>query len=105
MTRTVLYIGTSFDGYVAGPHDETDWMDPYADVEYGFNDFLDGVGAIIMGHRSYEVGVEKGWFRQFDYRSPIIVVSRRTPATISRDANFTFVDEGIEVAHPANAYA
>jgi dihydrofolate reductase len=99
MGKTVLYLGISFDGYIAGPHDETDWMDPYADVEYGFNDFLDTVGAIIMGHRSYDVGVEKGWFSEFDYRSPIVVVSREMPATVSRDADFTFVTEGIEAAH------
>jgi dihydrofolate reductase len=99
MGKTVLYMGISFDGYVAGPHDETDWMDPYADVEYGFNDFLDTVGAIVMGHRSYDVGVEKGWFRQFDYRSPIVVVSREIPATVSSDADFSFVTEGIEAAH------
>lgn len=88
----------SFDGYVAGPNDETDWMDPYADVEYGFNDFLDTVGAIVMGHRSYDVGIEKGWFSQFDYRSPIVVVSREMPATVSSDADFTFVTKGIEAA-------
>jgi dihydrofolate reductase len=99
MGKTVLYMGISFDGYVAGPHDETDWMDPYADVEYGFSDFLDTVGAIIMGHRSYDVGVEKGWFSQFDYRSPIVVVAREIPATVSSDADFSFVTEGIEAAH------
>jgi dihydrofolate reductase len=99
MGKTVLYLGISFDGCVAGPHDETDWMDPYADVEYGFNDFLDTVGSIIMGRRSYDVGVEKGWFSQFDYGSPMIVVSREMPATVSGDADFTFVTEGIEAAH------
>jgi dihydrofolate reductase len=99
MGKTVLYLGISFDGHVAGPHDETDWMDPYADVEYGFNDFLDTVGAIIMGHRSYEVGVEKGWFSQFDYKSPILVVSREMPATVSGDGDFIFVTNGIEAAH------
>jgi dihydrofolate reductase len=74
-------------------------MDPYADVEYGFNDFLDTVGAIIMGHRSYDVGVEKGWFSQFDYRSPIVVVAQEMPASVSADADFTFVTDGIEAAH------
>lgn len=99
MGKTVLYLGISFDGCVAGPHDETDWMDPYADVEYGFDDFLETIGAIIMGRRSYDVGIEKGWFRDFDYRSPIVVVSREVPATVSSDADFTFVTEGIEAAH------
>jgi len=64
--KTILYIATSFDGYVAGPSDEVDWMDRYKNVEYGFNDFLSGVGAIIMGRRSYDIGVEQSWFSEFD---------------------------------------
>jgi dihydrofolate reductase len=100
MGKTILYIGISFDGYVAGPNDETAWMDPYGEVDYGFKDFLDTVGAIIMGHRSYEVGVERGWFSQFNYGSPIIVVSSNVPTEASKDAGgFTFVTEGIEAAH------
>jgi dihydrofolate reductase len=98
MGKTILYIGISFDGYVAGPNDETDWMDPYGEVEYGFEGFLNTVGAIIMGHRSYEIGLERGWFSQFDYGSPIIVVAREVPSEVSQDANFTFVTEGTEAA-------
>jgi dihydrofolate reductase len=97
--KTILYIGTSFDGFIAGSRDELDWMDRYENVEYGFNDFLKSVGAIVMGRRSYDVGVEQNWFSQFDYGSPIIVFSTNTPDTISRDADFTFVTDGIEAAH------
>ena len=98
-SKTILYIAASFDGYVAGPHDEVDWMDRYEDVEYGFADFLSRVGAIIMGRRSYDVGVEQNWFGQFDYGSPIVVVSNDTPQSPSKDGDFTFVTEGIEAAH------
>ena len=99
MSKTILYIATSFDGYVAGPNDEVDWMDRYANVDYGFSDFLSSVGAIIMGRRSYDVGVEQNWFSQFDYGSPIVVVSNDPARTLSEDGDFTFVTEGIEAAH------
>jgi dihydrofolate reductase len=99
MGKTVLYIATSFDGYVAGPNDEVDWMDRYENVEYGFNDFLKSVGAIIMGRRSYDVGVKQSWFSKFNYSAPIIVVSRTTPDSISKDGDFTFVTEGTDAAH------
>ena len=99
MAKTILYMATSFDGYVAGPHDEVDWMDAYGDVEYGFEHFLATVGAIIMGRRTYDVGVEKQWFSQYDYKSPILVVSGNRPTAPSNDADFTFVTEGIEAAH------
>jgi dihydrofolate reductase len=98
-SNTILYIAASFDGYVAGPNDEVDWMDHYENVEYGFNEFLSRVGAIIMGRRSYDVGVEQNWFSRFDYGSPIIVVSNDTPKSLSKDGDFTFVKEGIEAAH------
>jgi dihydrofolate reductase len=97
--QTILYIATSVDGFVAGSRDEVDWMDRYESVEYGFNDFLRSVGAIIMGRRSYDVGVDQNWFSEFDYGSPIIVVSTNTPDSISGDADFTFVTDGIEAAH------
>jgi len=97
--KTILYIATSFDGYIAGPNDEVDWMDRYKNVEYGFNDFLSGVGAMIMGRRSYDIGVEQSWFSQFDYGSPTFVVSNNTPRSISKDGDFTFVTNGIKAAH------
>ena len=99
MSKTILYIATSFDGYVAGPGDEVDWMDRYANVEYGYKDFLNGVGAIIMGRRSYDIGVQQGWFSQDDYGSPIFVVTSDTPESPSKDVDFTFVTEGIKAAH------
>ena len=99
MGKTILYIATSFDGYVAGPHDEVDWMDRYGNVEYGFKEFLAGVGAIVMGRRSYDVGVEQQWFSQYNYQSPIVVVSRSVPASPSKDGDFTFVAEGLKAAH------
>jgi dihydrofolate reductase len=99
MSKTILYIATSFDGYVAGPHDEVDWMDRYGNVEYGFNDFLAGVGAIVMGRRSYDVGVEQRWFSQYNYGAPIVVLSRSVPASPSKDGDFTFVAAGLQAAH------
>jgi dihydrofolate reductase len=97
--KTILYIATSFDSFIAGPKDEVDWMDRYANVEYGFKDFLKSVGAIIMGRRSYDIGVKQGWFSQFHYGSPIIVVSRDTPDSPSKDGDFTFTSKGMNAAH------
>jgi dihydrofolate reductase len=99
MSKTILYIATSFDGHVASPNDEVDWMDRYANVEYGYKDFLNGVGAIIMGRRSYDIGVQQGWFSQEDFGSPVFVATSDIPESPSKDGDFTFVSEGIEAAH------
>jgi dihydrofolate reductase len=51
-----------------------------------------------MGRRSYDIGVEKKWFAQYDYGPPIFVVSHDKPISINKDAEFIFVTEGIEIA-------
>jgi dihydrofolate reductase len=53
----------------------------------------------MMGRRSYELGLERGWFSQYKYGSPIIVISKGVPADMSADAEFFFVSEGLETAH------
>ncbi|HYJ00973.1 MAG TPA: dihydrofolate reductase family protein [Nitrososphaeraceae archaeon] len=97
--KTILYIATSLDGYVAGPNDEIEWLNRYSNVDFGLKEFLTGVGAIIMGRRSYDIGVEKKWFGQYDYGAPIFVVSHYKPISINKDAEFIFVTEGLEAAH------
>jgi hypothetical protein len=47
--KAVLYIPTSLDGFIAGPNDDISWLSRYNDVDYGFEAFFSGVGAIIQG--------------------------------------------------------
>ena len=76
MGKTLLYIATSLDRYVAGPNDEVEWLNRYNNVDFGLKEFLSRVGAIIMGRRSYDIGVEQKWFSRFNYGAPIFVVSQ-----------------------------
>lgn len=67
--RVRVYIAMSLDGFIAGPNDELDWLgDPSPDGDLpegvlGFQGFLDQVGAMVMGRRTYDVvaGFD-GWF-------------------------------------------
>jgi dihydrofolate reductase len=97
--KTILYIATSLDGYVAGPNDEIEWLNRYSNVDFGLQEFLKRVGAIIMGRRSYDIGIERKWFSQYNYGVPIFVVSHDQPVSINKDAEFIFVTEGIETSH------
>lgn len=101
MAKTVLEIALSLDGYVAGLHDEQDWLEHFDEPsEYGFDMFIPTIGAIVVGMRSYEIGVERGWFKNNTYGpSPIFVVCKQQPKNPSRDADFRFVTGGIEVAY------
>ena len=71
MSLIRAYLATSLDGLVAGPHDElgwlearsqgalpfgaAPWMDAPGEAALGFDDFLSGVGCILMGRRTYDI--------------------------------------------------
>jgi dihydrofolate reductase len=60
--KTILYIAISLDGYVAEPNDEIEWLNRYSNVDFGLKEFLSRSGAIIMGRRYYDIGIEQKWF-------------------------------------------
>lgn len=107
MTKTIVEIAVTVDGFVAGLHDEQDWLEGFEDLsELGFDAFIAGVGAIVVGMRSYKLGVERGWFKGNTYGpSPIFVVCKTPPQNPSTDADFRFVTTGIEDAHRQAAQA
>jgi dihydrofolate reductase len=99
----------TFDGYVAGVHDEIDWLSSkyYSSKKeskdwpkWDFSAFTSKVGAIIVGKRSYELGIEKGWFKNQAYGpSQIFVLCESVPDKPSLDAEFRFVTGGAEQAY------
>jgi dihydrofolate reductase len=57
-------IATSRDGFIAGRDDDLSWLpDGHAGEDYGYDAFMAGVGAILMGRRTYDVveGFGTGW--------------------------------------------
>ena len=59
-----VFIATSRDGFIAGPDDDLSWLpDGHAGEDYGYEAFMAGVGAILMGRRTYDVveGFGTGW--------------------------------------------
>jgi len=70
MGRVRVYIASSLDGFIAGPHDDIAWLDaprpawapmaapPWASTApdaVGYDEFMADVGAILMGRRTYDV--------------------------------------------------
>lgn len=98
--RVILNIATSLDGYVASADDTIEWLEAYDNLsEYGFEDFLSGIGAIVMGNRSYEIGIKNDWFKGDPYGpSPVFVIRSKEHSKIPNTENFTFVD-GVDKAY------
>lgn len=88
MSKTILYIGMSLDGYIAGPDDDISWMERYNNVDYGFDKFMERIGLVILGRRAYEVGIEHGW--GWPYPRPGIILSEHKPAETPEGADLTF---------------
>lgn len=56
MIKTVLYIATSLDGFIARPDGNLDWLtsipNPRAG-DYGYAEFIASIETIIMGRKTY----------------------------------------------------
>jgi dihydrofolate reductase len=94
MSRTVLYIAMSLDGFVAGKDDDISWLFRYNDVDYGYNEFFAGIGAIIQGRRTYDIEVKHGW--ENAHPVPTFVLSHRPPERRPERADVIFTDEDAE---------
>jgi dihydrofolate reductase len=111
MSKTVLDLLMTFDGYIAGEKDEIDWIEKVhkgqnINEEFDFSSFTSKVGAVITGYRSYKLGIEYGWFKNETYGpSPIFVLCHEPPENVSKDADFQFVTSGIKEAFKKAAEA
>ena len=57
MTKGVFYTATTLDGYIADENDSLDWLFVQDQDENGplnYDDFIEGIGAIVMGRTTYE---------------------------------------------------
>jgi len=80
MTRTVYYSATTLDGFLADEHDSLDWLFKQDQDESGpmnYDDFIAGIGAIVMGRTTYEwvrARIEGG-VESWAYRQPAWVLT------------------------------
>ncbi len=68
------FIATSLDGYIARPDGAIDWL-PVPEEggdDYGYNEFIESVDAIVMGRNTYELVLTFGGWH---YTKPVLVLS------------------------------
>jgi len=107
MSKTILYIAMSLDGYITGPDEDLSWLDQFNDDETGLPDlgsekkgnpyawepFSESVGGIIMGRSTYDWEVSHGYGDV--HPVPKFVLTHRSPDEGARD-DVTFTDEPIK---------
>ncbi len=91
--KTILYIASSLDGYIAGKDDDLSWLMPYEDVDYDYEAFFSTIGAIIEGRRTYDIEVKNGW--ELAHPVPLFVLSKGVPVSKAARADVVFTDDDI----------
>src|SRR4051794_6839548 len=92
MSRTIYYTATTLDGFLADPSDSLDWLFEVPAEEGStsrrFEDFLAGVGGILMGSSTYlwilahERVLEspEKWREWYGGKAWVVMTSRELPA-------------------------
>jgi dihydrofolate reductase len=103
MTRTIYYVASTLDGFIADQHHSLDWLlkqdiDEHGPMNYG--DFIGAVGAVVMGSATYEWVVRhqsaagEGWL----YTQPTWVFTHRDRAALD-DADIRFTSAPVPAVH------
>ncbi len=77
--RCIVFIACSLDGFIAGPEDDLSFLEPGAGrkVENTFTPFFNGVGALLMGRRTFDV--VSAFAGDWPYgETPVLVLTHRT---------------------------
>lgn len=111
MTKIVLDMAISVDGFIAGPNDEDGGLHNYyfspaaataEVVEKGVKD----TGVIIMGRHAYDIGAQYNGFADNPYQVPTFVLSHDEPAERAKGAEeFIFSDDLQKVVEDAKKAA
>ena len=70
-----VYIATSIDGFIAKKNGDINWLMDVPNPEgsdFGFNEFMNSVDAIVMGRLTYEQVLK---FSEWPYNKPVFVLS------------------------------
>jgi dihydrofolate reductase len=86
-------MAISLDGFIASPDGGVKWLEPYDPYSVGFGEFLAGVGAIVMGRKSYEQMLGFGPWPYAGKRT--VVMTRGSPAITTPDTETSTEPVGV----------
>jgi dihydrofolate reductase len=102
MARTVYYVASSLDGFIADENDKLEWLFQFNDaegVEGTYKEFIAGVGALVMGSETYKFILDAGGADAWEYGdTPTWVFTHHELPGIP-GADITFVRGDITVFH------
>ena len=72
--KTIVYIGTSLDGFIARKDGDIDWLTRFANDEaiHAYEKFMSGIDAIVIGRGTFEKVLT---FSSWPYTKKVFVLS------------------------------
>ena len=82
--KTIVYIGTSLDGFIARKDGDIDWLTQFADDEatHAYEEFMSRIDAIVIGRGTFEKVLT---FSSWPYEKKVFVLSnsiKQLPVTL-----------------------
>jgi dihydrofolate reductase len=79
MAKIILYVAASLDGYIARKDESLDWLPTPEGHDFGYKDFLSGIGITLMGNKTYQLTKTFGEFEYPDKQNYIFSRSAHAP--------------------------
>ena len=92
-----LFIAQTLDGFIAGPNDNLDHLQPFHAVDFGYEAHMATVGAVVIGRRTFDAIFPKyGW--TYPPHLPGVVMTRR-PLPAETPSQVTTGTDVRDIAH------
>ena len=75
-----VFIGTSLDGFIARPNGDLDFLPPGGGEPHGYNEFIAGVDALVIGRKTFETVLAMS---PWPYGNKRVVVLSSEPVDLS----------------------
>lgn len=106
MTKTIYYVSTSIDGFIAGADDSLDWLYEIDPSDRDISQFASEVGVVAMGAATYECVLRDSGLLEHPERwqeahggRPVWVFTHRELPKVP-GADITFVSGDVRPVHP-----
>jgi dihydrofolate reductase len=93
--RIKLYIACSLDGFIAREDGNIDWLKEYENnpkTDYGYSEFYESIGTVLMGRKTYE---QVRGFGEWPYEGKKAYIFTRQKELRYREKNVEFVSGNI----------
>jgi dihydrofolate reductase len=75
-----VFVGASVDGFIARPNGDLDWLPAGGGEPHGYDEFIAGVDAIVIGRKTFETVLS---FEAWPYGDKRVVVLSSRPVDLS----------------------